>query len=44
VVNFRLHGFENFDFCQGRLLPPGENAALLNRFWRSTDLIQKYRT
>jgi poly-gamma-glutamate synthesis protein (capsule biosynthesis protein) len=43
VVNFRLHGFENFDFCQGRLLPAGENAALLNRFWRSTDLIQKYR-
>jgi poly-gamma-glutamate synthesis protein (capsule biosynthesis protein) len=44
VVNFRLHGFENFDFCQGRLLPAGENAALLNRFWRSTDLIQKYRS
>jgi poly-gamma-glutamate synthesis protein (capsule biosynthesis protein) len=43
VVNFRLHGFENFDFCQGRLLPPGENAALLNRFWRSTDLIKQHR-
>jgi poly-gamma-glutamate synthesis protein (capsule biosynthesis protein) len=43
VVGFRIHGFENFDFCQGRLMPPGENAALLNRFWRSTDLTTKYR-
>jgi poly-gamma-glutamate synthesis protein (capsule biosynthesis protein) len=43
VVGFRIHGQENFDFCQGRLMPPGENAALLNRFWRSTDLTTKYR-
>jgi poly-gamma-glutamate synthesis protein (capsule biosynthesis protein) len=44
VVNFRIHGFENFDYCQGRLMPQGENAALLNRFWRSTDLTKQYRT
>jgi poly-gamma-glutamate synthesis protein (capsule biosynthesis protein) len=44
VVNFRIHGFENFDYCQGRLMPQGENAALLNRFWRSTDLTRQYRT
>ena len=37
VVGFRIHGFENFDFCQGRLMSRAENAALLNRFWRSTD-------
>ncbi|MEJ7839005.1 MAG: CapA family protein [Thermomicrobiales bacterium] len=43
VVNFRIHGFENFDYCQGRLMPPGENAALMNRFWRSTDLTKQYR-
>jgi len=43
VIGFRIHGFENFDFCQGRLMPPGENAALLNRFWRSTDLTTRYR-
>jgi hypothetical protein len=44
VANFRIHGFENFDYCQGRLMPQGENAALLNRFWRSTDLTRQYRT
>ncbi|MEJ7838948.1 MAG: CapA family protein [Thermomicrobiales bacterium] len=40
VINFRIHGYEIFDFCQARLMPPGENAALLNRFWRSTDITQ----
>jgi poly-gamma-glutamate synthesis protein (capsule biosynthesis protein) len=42
VVGFRVHGFENFDFCQARLMSQGENAALLNRFWRSTDMTQQY--
>jgi poly-gamma-glutamate synthesis protein (capsule biosynthesis protein) len=41
VIGYRLHGFENFDFCQARLMSRGEQAALMNRFWRSTDITNR---
>jgi hypothetical protein len=39
VVGLRTHGFESEDFNQPRLMAQGEHAALMDRFWRSTDLL-----
>lgn len=37
VVGFRVHGTEIESFTQPRLMSQAENAALLDRFWLSTD-------
>lgn len=38
VAGFRIHGVEIEDFTQPRFMSQGENAALMDRFWKSTDL------
>lgn len=38
VIGFRTHGVEIEAFSQPRFMGPGEQAALMDRFWRSTDL------
>ena len=37
VVGLRTHGVEIEDFHQPRLMTDGEQAAIMDRFWRSTD-------
>ena len=37
VVAIRLRGVEIEDFCQPRLMSAPEHAAIMDRFWRSTD-------
>lgn len=39
VVGFRVHGVEMEDFTQPRFMSQGENAAFMDRFWLSTDLL-----
>lgn len=39
VVGLRTHGVEIVDFNQPRLMSPGEQAALMDRFWRATDVL-----
>ena len=39
VAGLRVHGFEIEDFNQPRLMNESENAALMDRFWRSTDML-----
>jgi poly-gamma-glutamate synthesis protein (capsule biosynthesis protein) len=39
IVNFRLHGIAIEDFTQPRLLGPNENAAFMDRIWRSHDMV-----
>lgn len=39
VVGIRLRGVEIKDFCQPRLMTAGEQAAIMDRFWRSTDIL-----
>ncbi|MGC4192647.1 MAG: CapA family protein [Thermomicrobiales bacterium] len=39
VIGLRTHGFEIEDFNQPRLMNQGEHAALMDRFWRSTDML-----
>jgi len=39
VVGLRTHGFEIEDFNQPRLMNQGEHAGLMDRFWRSTDML-----
>jgi poly-gamma-glutamate synthesis protein (capsule biosynthesis protein) len=38
VVGLRTHGVEIEAFSQPRFMSPGEQAALMDRFWTSTDL------
>lgn len=38
VVGFQTHGVEIEAFSQPRFMSPGEQAALMDRFWNSTDL------
>lgn len=38
VIGFRTHGVEIEAFSQPRVMGPGEQAALMDRFWRATDL------
>ncbi len=38
VVGFRTHGVEIEAFSQPRFMSPGEQAALMDRFWNSTDV------
>ena len=37
VVGLRVHGTEIVDFHQPRLMTPGEQANLLDRFWAAAD-------
>ncbi|MDP9366741.1 MAG: CapA family protein, partial [Chloroflexota bacterium] len=37
VVGIRTRGVEIQDFHQPRLMTEGEQAAIMDRFWRSTD-------
>ena len=39
VVGLRTHGVEIIDFNQPRLMSPGEQAALMDRFWRASDVL-----
>lgn len=39
VVGIRLRGVEIEDFCQPRLMTASEQAAIMDRFWRSTDIL-----
>ena len=39
VAGIRLRGVEIEDFCQPRLMTAGEQAAIMDRFWRSTDAL-----
>lgn len=39
VVGIRLRGVEIEDFCQPRLMTAGEQAGIMDRFWRSTDIL-----
>jgi hypothetical protein len=43
VVGLRTHGVEIVDFNQPRLMSPGEQAALMDRFWRATDVLAASR-
>jgi poly-gamma-glutamate synthesis protein (capsule biosynthesis protein) len=38
-VNLRTRGVEIEDFNQPRLMTAGEHAAIMDRFWRTTDRI-----
>ncbi|HEV2127666.1 MAG TPA: CapA family protein, partial [Thermomicrobiales bacterium] len=40
IVGFRLHGVAIEDFTQPRLLGPNEQAAFMDRIWRSNDFIR----
>lgn len=40
IVGFRLHGIQIEDFTQPRLLGPSENAAFMDRIWRSHDFMR----
>ncbi|HYH12475.1 MAG TPA: CapA family protein, partial [Thermomicrobiales bacterium] len=40
IVGLRLHGIQIEDFTQPRLLGPGENAAFMDRIWRSHDFMR----
>lgn len=37
IVGLRLHGVEIEDFCKPRLMSAPEQAAIMDRFWRSAD-------
>ena len=40
IVGFRLNGVQIEDFTQPRLLGPNENAAFMDRIWRSHDFMR----
>lgn len=42
IVGFRMHGIAIEDFTQPRLLGPSENAAFMDRIWRSNDFMRDY--
>lgn len=42
VIGFRTHGVQIEAFSQPRFLGPGEQAALMDRFWTSVDLREAY--
>jgi poly-gamma-glutamate synthesis protein (capsule biosynthesis protein) len=37
VVGIRFRGVEIEDFCRPRLMTGGEQATIMDRFWRNTD-------
>lgn len=39
IVGIRLRGVEIEDFCQPRLMTADEQAEIMDRFWRSTDML-----
>jgi poly-gamma-glutamate synthesis protein (capsule biosynthesis protein) len=39
IVGFRMHGVQIEDFVQPRLLGPDEQAAFMDRIWRSHDRV-----
>ncbi len=41
VVGMRFHGVEIVDFVQPRFMSEREHAALMDRFWRATDLLRR---
>ena len=41
IVGFRMHGIEIEDFTQPRLLGPSEQAAFMDRIWRSHDVMRR---
>ncbi len=43
IVGFRMHGVHIEDFTQPRLLGPDEQAAFMDRIWRSHDLVERNR-
>jgi len=41
VIGMRIHGVEIVDFVQPRFMSARENASLMDRFWRATDLLRR---
>ncbi|HEV2066980.1 MAG TPA: CapA family protein [Thermomicrobiales bacterium] len=41
VIGMRIHGVEIVDFVQPRFMSERENASLMDRFWRATDLLRR---